>query len=152
MSHRNRHRPQRSTRHLQPSSRSISCSTTSFSPLSILEYSRFNLFDTVLATRRETSFWNTYKMANTKNAMPARPPLPRMESFILAKSDLLLWNAYSVSFADASCSSSYADRRKMRLIAGIKPALLAVSGRHKKTSFVSFRLTVLIRAAIHLIP
>jgi hypothetical protein len=45
--------------HLQPSRIFMSCSATSVSPFSILVHSFLILFWIVLATRSDTSFWNT---------------------------------------------------------------------------------------------
>lgn len=86
--------------------------------------SRLIRFDTVLATRRETSFVKTYSTANTKKAMvpsPGRWVAARMRETRL----LLFLKAYSVRLDDSSPSScSPLRRRKSRLTRGRKEALV----------------------------
>lgn len=60
----------------------MSRSSISGSPRSTRAVSLLTLFCTVLATRSETSFWNTYSTAKTKKATPANPPLPRTLSLM----------------------------------------------------------------------
>lgn len=81
--------------------------------------SRFSLFDMVLATRNDTSLWNTYRMDSTKKATEAILLLPCTEVKIREISPLLLLKAYSVSFDSLSLD----DRRKILRMAGMKAAL-----------------------------
>jgi hypothetical protein len=117
------HRPNRITRHRHPSRILMSFSPMADSPRSSLMDNLLSLLDTVFATRRVTSFWNTYKMANTKKARLANPPRPRTEALMRERSDLLRSNAYSVSLDDFSTSPLPVVLRKIRFTAGINAAL-----------------------------
>jgi len=114
---------QSSTRQRQPLRTFMSSSPTPSSPLSTLATSFFNLFETVLATRKDTSFWKTYRTASTKKATDASPDLPCTESRIRAMSDLLFWNACSVSLA----ASLWDDLLNIFRTAGIIVALATVA-------------------------
>lgn len=108
-------------RHRHPRSSFRSAWVISWSPLSTLAWSLFSLLDTVLATRRDTSFWKTYSAANTKKVTDARPPkLLRTAPSMRVRSDLLFRNAYSVLLDD---SLSCRGRLQIALTAGISTAL-----------------------------